>query len=180
MYWFRSESERFDPGIIYTQRNISDKDLERSCSYSLSVRDSSDAGLYYSAVVTCGSILFGEGTKVETREDSNPLVFVLGGLLALCVSVIFLLIFNDKEKNICQHHKGGELSVLIYTGKAIFNIDQSSHMINKAMDGNYAADKTGVRRGRWNKDLLKQCLYSTVTSDHGQLQLSSLQAEWGQ
>ncbi|XP_047209009.1 uncharacterized protein LOC124860077 [Girardinichthys multiradiatus] len=69
MYWFRTESERFDPGIIYTQRNISDKDLERSCSYSLSVRDSSDAGLYYSAVVTCGSILFGEGTKVETRLE---------------------------------------------------------------------------------------------------------------
>ncbi|MED6285343.1 hypothetical protein CHARACLAT_028332 [Characodon lateralis] len=67
MYWFRTESERFDPGIIYTQRNINDKDLERSCSYSLSIRDSSDAGLYYSAVVTCGSILFGEGTKVETR-----------------------------------------------------------------------------------------------------------------
>uniref|UniRef100_A0A3B3XK01 Ig-like domain-containing protein n=1 Tax=Poecilia mexicana TaxID=48701 RepID=A0A3B3XK01_9TELE len=65
MYWFRTESERFHPGIIYTQRNISDKDLDRSCSYSLSVRDSSDAGVYYSAVVACGSIVIGEGTKVE-------------------------------------------------------------------------------------------------------------------
>uniref|UniRef100_A0A3B3XJT6 Ig-like domain-containing protein n=1 Tax=Poecilia mexicana TaxID=48701 RepID=A0A3B3XJT6_9TELE len=61
----RTESERFHPGIIYTQRNISDKDLDRSCSYSLSVRDSSDAGVYYSAVVACGSIVIGEGTKVE-------------------------------------------------------------------------------------------------------------------
>uniref|UniRef100_A0A3Q2CKT7 Ig-like domain-containing protein n=1 Tax=Cyprinodon variegatus TaxID=28743 RepID=A0A3Q2CKT7_CYPVA len=63
MYWYRAESDRFHPGIIYTQGNISDKDLERSCSYSLSVRDSSDAGIYYSAVGTCGSILFGRGTK---------------------------------------------------------------------------------------------------------------------
>uniref|UniRef100_M4APU1 Ig-like domain-containing protein n=1 Tax=Xiphophorus maculatus TaxID=8083 RepID=M4APU1_XIPMA len=106
MYWFRTESERFHPGIIYTQRNISDKDLDRSCSYSLSVRDSSDAGIYYSAVVACGSIVIGEGTKVEMRKDSNPLVVGLGVLLAFCVSVIFLLIFNNKDKNICQHLKG--------------------------------------------------------------------------
>uniref|UniRef100_A0A096MD82 Ig-like domain-containing protein n=2 Tax=Poecilia formosa TaxID=48698 RepID=A0A096MD82_POEFO len=106
MYWFRTESERFHPGIIYTQRNISDKDLDRSCSYSLSVRDSSDAGVYYSAVVACGSIVIGEGTKVEMRKDSNPLVVGLGGLLAFCVFVIFLLIFNNKDKNICQHLKG--------------------------------------------------------------------------
>ncbi|XP_014901755.1 uncharacterized protein LOC106955844, partial [Poecilia latipinna] len=92
MYWFRTESERFHPGIIYTQRNISDKDLDRSCSYSLSVRDSSDAGVYYSAVVACGSIVIGEGTKVEMKKDSNPLVVGLGGLLAFCVFVIFLLI----------------------------------------------------------------------------------------
>ncbi|XP_014851837.1 PREDICTED: uncharacterized protein LOC106923364 [Poecilia mexicana] len=91
MYWFRTESERFHPGIIYTQRNISDKDLDRSCSYSLSVRDSSDAGVYYSAVVACGSIVIGEGTKVEMRKYSNPLVVGLGGLLAFCVFVIFLL-----------------------------------------------------------------------------------------
>ncbi|KAM4585853.1 uncharacterized protein V3H82_004841 isoform 1-T1 [Fundulus diaphanus] len=106
VFWFRAESERFHPGIIYTQRNISDEDLERSCSYSLSVRDSSDAGTYYSAVVTCGSILLDEGTKVETKAELNPLALALGGLLALSVSVILLLLFNNKENNVRQHHKG--------------------------------------------------------------------------
>ncbi|XP_035983519.1 uncharacterized protein LOC105924314 [Fundulus heteroclitus] len=66
VFWFRDESERFHPGIIYTQRNISDEDLERSCSYSLYVRDSSDAEIYYSALGTCESILLHEGTKVKT------------------------------------------------------------------------------------------------------------------
>ena len=71
VHWFRAGSEGFDPGIIYTQRNISDEDMERSCSYSLSVRDSSDAGSYYCAVVTCGQILFSEGTKVEKSMSSK-------------------------------------------------------------------------------------------------------------
>ncbi|XP_054880496.1 immunoglobulin kappa light chain-like isoform X2 [Poeciliopsis prolifica] len=74
MYWFRTESEQFHPGIIYTQRNISDKDLARSCSYTLSVRDSSDAGIYYSTVVACGSIVIGEGTKVDTSQNGSSLV----------------------------------------------------------------------------------------------------------
>uniref|UniRef100_A0A3B5RB29 Ig-like domain-containing protein n=1 Tax=Xiphophorus maculatus TaxID=8083 RepID=A0A3B5RB29_XIPMA len=103
MYWFRTESERFHPGIIYTQTNISDKDLDRSCSYSLSVRDSSDAGIYYSAVVACGSIVIGEGSKVEMIDR---LVIILGGLLACCVIIIVLLIFYIKLKRKCGQFKG--------------------------------------------------------------------------
>uniref|UniRef100_A0A3P9PHY8 Ig-like domain-containing protein n=1 Tax=Poecilia reticulata TaxID=8081 RepID=A0A3P9PHY8_POERE len=106
MYWFRTESERFHPGIIYTQRNISDKDLDRSCSYSLSVRDSSDTGVYYSAVVACGSIVIGEGTKVEMKQNVDSLVITLGGLLACCVIVIVLLIFYIKLKRNCGQTKG--------------------------------------------------------------------------
>uniref|UniRef100_A0A4W6FCH7 Ig-like domain-containing protein n=1 Tax=Lates calcarifer TaxID=8187 RepID=A0A4W6FCH7_LATCA len=68
VHWFRAGSGGSHPGIIYTQRNRSDEEEERSCVYSLSktIQDSSDSGTYYCAVVTCGEILFGEGTKVET------------------------------------------------------------------------------------------------------------------
>ncbi|XP_074505776.1 immunoglobulin lambda-1 light chain-like [Sebastes fasciatus] len=65
VYWFRSGSGESHPGIIYAHSN---EDEERSCVYSLSktIHNSSDTGTYYCAVVTCGEILFGEGTKVET------------------------------------------------------------------------------------------------------------------
>ena len=68
VYWFRSGSGETHPSIIYTQRNISDEQEKRSCFYRLSktIRNSSDDGTYYCAVVTCGEILFGEGTQVET------------------------------------------------------------------------------------------------------------------
>ena len=68
VYWFRSGSGETHPSFIYTQRNISDEQEKRSCFYHLSktIRNSSDDGTYYCAVVTCGEILFGEGTQVET------------------------------------------------------------------------------------------------------------------
>ena len=70
VYWFRAGSRGFHPGVLYTHRNKSDERVERSCVYSLSktIQDSSDTGTYYCAVVTCGEILFGEGTKVDTSK----------------------------------------------------------------------------------------------------------------
>ncbi|XP_074505778.1 immunoglobulin kappa light chain-like [Sebastes fasciatus] len=67
VYWFRSGSGESHPGIIYTH---SDEEEEKRCVYSLSktIQNSSDTGTYYCAVVTCGEILFGEGTKVETSK----------------------------------------------------------------------------------------------------------------
>lgn len=62
VYWFRSGSGKSHPGIIYTHR--SDEDEKKSCVYRLprTTSDPSDDGTYYCAVVTCGEILFGEGT----------------------------------------------------------------------------------------------------------------------
>ncbi|XP_030595570.1 uncharacterized protein LOC115787133 [Archocentrus centrarchus] len=73
VYWFRAGLKGFDPTIIYTLMDSTDEDLERRCVYSLPkiIQNSSDAGTYYCAVVTCGQILLGEGTKVETRIFSR-------------------------------------------------------------------------------------------------------------
>ncbi|XP_030594389.1 uncharacterized protein LOC115786403 [Archocentrus centrarchus] len=64
VHWFKGASVSH-PGIIY-HGSIRNND-EGRCDYSLSkiISNSSDAGTYYCAVVTCGEILFGEGTKVE-------------------------------------------------------------------------------------------------------------------
>ncbi|XP_074505727.1 immunoglobulin kappa light chain-like [Sebastes fasciatus] len=93
VYWFRSGSRESHPGIIYTH---SDEQLERSCVYSLSktIQNSSDNGTYYCAVVTCGEILLGEGTKVETRQELDPVIIILGILLVLCLIVIIILVFS--------------------------------------------------------------------------------------
>ncbi|XP_034546306.1 uncharacterized protein LOC117817664 [Notolabrus celidotus] len=99
VYWFRAGSGESNPSVIYSQSHKSDEEETRSCVYSLSktIQSSSDAGTYYCAVATCGEILFGEGTTVETkisREEWTPVVIVLGSLLALCVIVIAILIFS--------------------------------------------------------------------------------------
>ncbi|KAM3613440.1 uncharacterized protein V6R79_026069 [Siganus canaliculatus] len=81
VYWFRSGSEGSHPSIISTHESHSDEQVGRSCVHSLSqtIRNETDSGTYYCAVVTCGHILFGEGTTVETTEFKNSSV-----LLALC------------------------------------------------------------------------------------------------
>uniref|UniRef100_A0A668RZQ5 Ig-like domain-containing protein n=1 Tax=Oreochromis aureus TaxID=47969 RepID=A0A668RZQ5_OREAU len=96
VYWFRAGSGQSDATIIYTHRNYSQKQEGRRCVHSLSktIQSSSDAGTYYCAVVTCGEIVFGEGTQVETRQKWDPVIIVLGTLLALCVIVIAVLILS--------------------------------------------------------------------------------------
>ncbi|XP_051277230.1 uncharacterized protein LOC127375258 isoform X2 [Dicentrarchus labrax] len=108
VYWFRAGSGQSHPDVIYTHRNSSDEQEERSCVYSLSktIRNSSDTGTYYCAVVSCGEILFGEGTTVETRQEVSFLI-VLGTLLACCVIVIVALIVSRNKKTVCEHCKGG-------------------------------------------------------------------------
>ncbi|KAI3351541.1 hypothetical protein L3Q82_020386 [Scortum barcoo] len=68
--WFRAGSGGLHPGIIYTQSTSSDEVEEKGCVYSLSktIQNSSDTGTYYCAVATCGEILFGEGTTVDTSR----------------------------------------------------------------------------------------------------------------
>ncbi|XP_076595890.1 signal-regulatory protein beta-2-like [Chaetodon auriga] len=127
VYWFRAGSGGSHPSIIYT--NSSDEEEERSCVYSLSqtVRDSSDTGTYYCAVVTCGQILFGEGTQVETREELCPLVIVLGTLLTCCVIVIVALIMNQKpvcgqcKREHAEHDRSAEAQPNNLDGEAASN-----------------------------------------------------------
>uniref|UniRef100_A0AAZ3PLI3 Ig-like domain-containing protein n=1 Tax=Oncorhynchus tshawytscha TaxID=74940 RepID=A0AAZ3PLI3_ONCTS len=81
VYWFRAGSGESHPGVIYTPENRSDECKKspetpsptQSCVYSLSKNNLSlsDAGTYYCAVVTCGEILFGDGTKLNTIKGTT-------------------------------------------------------------------------------------------------------------
>ncbi|KAL6117234.1 sirpd [Pungitius sinensis] len=65
VFWFRSGSGGSHPGFIYTQDT---QPGNTSCVYRLSkrIQSSSDAGTYHCAVASCGEILLGGGTRVDT------------------------------------------------------------------------------------------------------------------
>ncbi|XP_068571671.1 immunoglobulin kappa light chain-like isoform X2 [Cebidichthys violaceus] len=167
VYWFRSGSGESHPGLIY---NDSDKPEERSCDYSLSKTiQTSDAGTYYCAVATCGEILFGEGTKVETRSELDPVVLVLGVLLACCVIVIVLLIFFRNQRKVCENCKGAERASY-HLGHSRSPVDQSHDLDAEAKEVNYAAldfSKRKVKRGKRKKrESPQECEYSVVRADY--------------
>ncbi|XP_058505126.1 uncharacterized protein LOC131472219 [Solea solea] len=56
--------------------------------------DDDDDGTHRCAVLTCGNILFGKETKVETKQEWHLVVAVLGALLALCLIVIAVLVLS--------------------------------------------------------------------------------------
>ncbi|KAI4896233.1 hypothetical protein NFI96_031371 [Prochilodus magdalenae] len=83
VYWFRHGSGESHPGIIYTHGNRSDQcksssetdSSTQSCVYKLPKRNLSlsDAGTYYCAVLMCGEIIFGNGTKLDFVGNDEPI-----------------------------------------------------------------------------------------------------------
>ncbi|KAI4876102.1 hypothetical protein NFI96_026946, partial [Prochilodus magdalenae] len=81
VYWFRQGSGESHPGIIYTHGNRSDQcksssetdSSTQSCVYKLPKRNLSlsDAGTYYCAVLMCGEIIIGKGTKLDFVDELN-------------------------------------------------------------------------------------------------------------
>uniref|UniRef100_A0A3B5KS72 Ig-like domain-containing protein n=1 Tax=Xiphophorus couchianus TaxID=32473 RepID=A0A3B5KS72_9TELE len=117
VFWFRAESKS-NPGFIYADKKRCSTQAGSSCEYRLTktIRNSLDAGTYYCAVVTCGEILFGEGIKVETREELFLYAIVLlGGLLACSVLVnITLMSQRRKPKRHCENRIGRFVDGLNY------------------------------------------------------------------
>ncbi|XP_070769602.1 uncharacterized protein [Enoplosus armatus] len=162
VYWFRAGSGESHPGVIYTGCNSNDEDEDwRSCVYSLSrtIQNLSDAGTYYCAVVTCGEILFGEGTKVETKLC--PVVIVLWTLLAGCVIVIVALLISRNLKPVCEHCKGVTASNHAEHDGSAEN--QPSNVDGESSALNYVAlDFPSRKAQRWtnNRELPQDCTYS--------------------
>uniref|UniRef100_A0A3B3DSG1 Ig-like domain-containing protein n=1 Tax=Oryzias melastigma TaxID=30732 RepID=A0A3B3DSG1_ORYME len=107
VYWFK-DSEDSHPGLIYTDRGRKDQ-CERkkntqthSCVYNLHMKNltESHSGIYYCAVVSCGHILFGNGTKLDLTPNSWLVFFLTGSLTLMSVLVIFLA-YKIKKQNCC-------------------------------------------------------------------------------
>lgn len=165
VHWFRAGSES-DSGVIYTDSTCSDEPEEKSCVYRLSktIRESSDAGIYYCAVATCGQILFGEGTKVETRTELCPLVIVIGTLLACSVLVNCALFFTRKPKPSCEHCKG-KITASNRVERNRSAEDQRNNVDGEEVEINYVAlDFSSRKAKRWKnkRDLPEDCMYSDM------------------
>uniref|UniRef100_A0A3B1JDV7 Ig-like domain-containing protein n=1 Tax=Astyanax mexicanus TaxID=7994 RepID=A0A3B1JDV7_ASTMX len=116
VYWFRHGSGESDPGIIFTHGNRSDqckKSSEtvsptQSCIYKLPKNNLSlsDAGTYYCAVGACGHIFFGNGTKLDFRENRflDPIIIVLAATNIISLAVILFLC-----RNLRNSHQTGRL-----------------------------------------------------------------------
>ncbi|XP_036452911.1 uncharacterized protein LOC118826132, partial [Colossoma macropomum] len=119
VYWFRHRSGESHPGIIYTHGNRSDeckKSSEtdsptQSCVYKLPKRNLSlsDAGTYYCAVLTCGEIIFGNGTKLDFAGKGvvDPAILGLAASNIISMSLILFLcikLHNSDHKDAAGGH----------------------------------------------------------------------------
>ncbi|XP_023184736.1 uncharacterized protein LOC111607097 [Xiphophorus maculatus] len=101
IFWFQAKSDNAYPNVIYTDTNSRDEcekrfDTEKSCLFQFSkVVSSSDAGIFYCAVASCGKLLIGNGTRLEiassTSFEFTALVTAVSCLVfSLMLSVVFI------------------------------------------------------------------------------------------
>ncbi|XP_055080666.1 uncharacterized protein LOC129456572 [Periophthalmus magnuspinnatus] len=130
VWWFRSGLDQSGPGLVYTQRNSSaqcDRSTEdpgpHKCLYTFSKTMSpSDAGTYRCAVAACGHILFGNGTKVNKKENQcdfdKTIIIVLSALLTVSLIVIMVLSYSIIKRKCCS---------CFYVGQNADDVNISEH-----------------------------------------------------
>uniref|UniRef100_A0A3B3XJG4 Ig-like domain-containing protein n=1 Tax=Poecilia mexicana TaxID=48701 RepID=A0A3B3XJG4_9TELE len=82
VHWFKANDDESPHSKLYVHgksaskcERIPETPSVRKCVHNFSLSDvgSSDAGTYYCAVVTCGNLLFGKGTKLEIEVGKQIL-----------------------------------------------------------------------------------------------------------
>ncbi|KAM9335978.1 uncharacterized protein ABDE67_020981 [Symphorus nematophorus] len=166
VYWFKN-SEESHPGLIYTHGGRNDQ-CERkpdtqthTCVYNLPMKSLSlsHAGTYYCAVVSCGHILFGNGTKLdfeESTDDDLVLVYFWQGAFAfttiLNVILAFLVCMMNKRNSCCCADSKTRLSAPSTEGYQ--NEDRIYDAVSKE---NKVSRRKGQRDDTWS-----ECVYFTV------------------
>uniref|UniRef100_A0A3B3C0W1 Uncharacterized LOC112153696 n=1 Tax=Oryzias melastigma TaxID=30732 RepID=A0A3B3C0W1_ORYME len=164
VYWYKAGSENY-ADIIYVTISSRDVQKERHV-YNLTktVKNSSDAGFYYCAVLSCGEILFGEGTEVQIKREFCPYLIILGTLLTCSLLVTFpLVLVRRKHKKACEQCKGNATTSLPDERER-----HSENNLNSEDDEgpeiNYAALHFSGRKKRLRKkgEFQEKCIYSTI------------------
>uniref|UniRef100_A0A087XLY8 Ig-like domain-containing protein n=1 Tax=Poecilia formosa TaxID=48698 RepID=A0A087XLY8_POEFO len=170
VFWFRSDKSH--PDIIYADGNRTNRcqrkiDNRTKWVYNFSKNiSSSDAGIYYCAVATCGEILFGNGTKLGVKGSSlwsrvaGKVILLLCAALAISLIAILVLIWFLQTDS-CAHCKGYSESRV----KAVLT-DKILDQNEDGRDLNYAALHFGAgkaTRGKKRKET-EDSVYSQVES----------------
>uniref|UniRef100_A0A667ZJ37 Ig-like domain-containing protein n=1 Tax=Myripristis murdjan TaxID=586833 RepID=A0A667ZJ37_9TELE len=165
LYWFRS-SGHSQPRAIYTH-GVTDDQCERkptthtqTCFYNLPMKslNLSDAGTYYCAVLSCGEILFGNGTKIDTEyEVASPpvLVYFLSTALAFTITLVVLLASSvHKMHKINCSHSDSQARRLAASAQHSEDTDNLHYA---------ALNKNKINRSRRQRDNTNTvCVYSSV------------------
>nr|XP_020501234.1 uncharacterized protein LOC109992812 isoform X1 [Labrus bergylta] len=162
-YWFRHGAAQ--PAIIYHNAGECIKDPGshmRNCTLNLPLKSvsSSDAGMYYCALASCGEVVFGNGTRVQIGGDSANVPSLLAYFLsvALAVFIIVLLVLTvimQKLKNkSCSTCKGSAASEA--TGGEL-NSHDADHLHYAALSLNRT-----TKRHRQKDNVTADCVYSRV------------------
>ncbi|KAK2839093.1 hypothetical protein Q7C36_013907 [Tachysurus vachellii] len=160
--WFRAAPPQSHPQIIYTHHNSSHQcesdSSTHTCVYNFSknILSLNDTGTYYCAVLLCGKIIFGNGTRIQMERSVGPEVICLSVALGVCMVVIFTLTFvlSYEERN-SERHK-----VRLKPGSVT---DQILKQDCDTVEPNYAAlhfNDRRVKRGRVKKQ--EDIIYSDV------------------
>uniref|UniRef100_UPI0037E822BF uncharacterized protein n=1 Tax=Semicossyphus pulcher TaxID=241346 RepID=UPI0037E822BF len=169
VYWFRS-SEESHPGLIYTHGGRNDQ-CERkrntetnTCVYKLPMTslNRSHVGIYYCAVVSCGHILFGKGTKLDFEgktDRSLVLVYLLSGaLIFMTILVVVLAFFMNKMNKRNSFHSQGKVTNTASSTRNIEDHRDADNLFYAALSIN----RPNTSRRQRNDTTKNECVYSSV------------------
>ncbi|XP_047463723.1 uncharacterized protein LOC125021641 [Mugil cephalus] len=167
VYWFKV-SEESHPGLIYTHGVRNDKcerknnTKTRNCVYNLPMENLnlSHNGIYYCAVASCGHILFGNGTKLELKNEevSLVLVYFLSGALAFTTILtlsLAALLYTQKRKGQQATESHERFSASYPTNSESFEAEENLHY------GALRVKKANRLRSQ-RDDTEDKCIYSGV------------------
>uniref|UniRef100_A0A3P9JLM7 Ig-like domain-containing protein n=1 Tax=Oryzias latipes TaxID=8090 RepID=A0A3P9JLM7_ORYLA len=171
VYWFR-DSEDSHPGLTYTHGGRNDQ-CERkntqthSCVYELPILNlhKSHAGIYYCAVVSCGHILFGNGTKLDLTGDFHT-PFLVYLFTSLIVIIATLSLTSTKVRFILMRLFSNIMSIQTFCiySKCHLNSVFLQVKVQEAESLQYATvDVKRMNRSKRQKnDASSQCIYTSV------------------
>uniref|UniRef100_UPI0037E99037 uncharacterized protein n=1 Tax=Semicossyphus pulcher TaxID=241346 RepID=UPI0037E99037 len=156
VYWFKN-SEESHPGLIYTHGGRTDQ-CERepntetnTCVYNLPMRslNLSHAGTYYCAVVSCGQILFGNGTKLDLKDSS----YLWSGALTFTTFLVVLLAFS-----VCMMNKRNSCKSTASSTAKAQGYQNTHHLYYAALSVKLNnRSRTGQRDPTWS-----ECVYHSL------------------
>ncbi|XP_067455924.1 immunoglobulin kappa light chain-like [Thunnus thynnus] len=179
VYWFRAGSDESHPSFIYAHGNSGDE-CEKSpetrspqkCVYSFSKEvSSSDAETYYCAVATCGEILFGNGTKLNTEasvvsrwdlQKANTIIYLLCAALAISLVVTAFLIYCIKKKSCDCCNAAVALQTNAETASGGWQSQQRYQDSLVYSAPTFTKKKAGKAGRRNAKAAEENCVYTTV------------------